>query len=249
MVKCVYMFLFPNKKVYVGKTVNLKKRLYTHKRPCKGNSKYPVYRAFRKYGWDEVTKIILEHFTNEDTDAHMSEREIYYIKHYGAFGKGGYNCTTGGEGQSGRHCSEKTRKKMSLATKKHHAAETSEQKTKRIQNFKATIDKRTPEEKKRYRQSVKDGIAKMSPEEREKHALLGYENAKRQMKPVRAISKDGEIFEFESTYEAARELTKKFGKKFRRCHISNCANKRPNYNTHNGFRFEFNSHIRRSSLV
>ena len=40
MVKCVYMFLFPNKKVYVGKTVNLKKRLY--KRP-----NYNTHNGFR----------------------------------------------------------------------------------------------------------------------------------------------------------------------------------------------------------
>lgn len=197
MAKCIYMFLFPSKKVYIGKTVNLKKRLSTHRSPCKGKSKYPVYCAFRKYGWDKVTKIILEQFNDEDTDAYMSEREIYYIKHYGAYGKGGYNCTKGGEGMAGYRCSEETRKKM------------------------------------------KDAYAKLSPGKKEKHARLSYENAKRQRKPVRAISKDGEIFEFESTYEVARKLTKKFGKKFSRCHISNCANKRPNYKTHRGFRFEF----------
>lgn len=188
------MFLFPSRKVYVGKTVNLKKRLRAHRRPCKGNSKYPVSRAFRKYGWDEVTKIILEQFNDEDTDAYMSEREMYYIKHYGAYGKGGYNCTKGGEGVTGYRCSEETRKKLSSSIKRYYA-------------------------------------------EKKKRALLRREKAKR--KPVRAISKDGEIFEFESIYEAARKLTKKFGKKFSRCHISNCANKRPNYNKHHGFRFEF----------
>ena len=239
MVKCVYMFLFPNRKVYIGKTVNLKNRLRAHRRPCKGNSKYPVYRAFRKYGWDEVTKIILEQFNDEDTDAYMSEREIYYIKHYGAYGKGGYNCTKGGEGQSGRYCSEETRKKMSLSTKKQLAAETSEEKKKRIQKQKATMAatmarraRRTPEEKKRWSQRLKEGHARRTSEQNKK-------SYRKLMKPVRAISKDGEIFEFESTHEAARKLTKKFGKKFSRGNISNCANKRPNYNTHLGFRFEF----------
>lgn len=232
------MFLFPNKKVYVGKTVNLKERLSAHRRPCKGNSKYPVYRAFRKYGWDEVTKIILEQFNDEDTDAYMSEREIYYIKHYGAYGKGGYNCTKGGEGQSGRHCSEETRKKRTMSLKRYYAAETSEHKKKRIQKFKATMAMRTPEEKKRWSQRIKEGHARRTSEQNKK----SYGNKKsyrKLMKPVRAISKDGEIFEFESTYEAARKLTKKFGKKFSRCHISNCANKRHNYKTHHGFRFEF----------
>lgn len=197
MVKCIYMFLFPNRKVYVGKTVNFKKRLRAHKRPCKGNSNYPVSRAFRKYGWDKVTKIILEQFNDEDTDAYISEREIYCIKHYGAYGRGGYNCTKGGEGVTGLRHSEEIRK------------------------------------------SMKDAYAKMSPEKKEKYARLCYENTRRQMKPVRAISKDGEIFEFECIGEAVRKLTKNFGKNFSSGNISNCANKRPRYNTHNGFRFEF----------
>ena len=191
------MFLFPNRKVYIGKTVNLKNRLRAHRRPCRGNSKYPVSRAFRKYGWDEVTKIILEQFNDEDTDAYMSEREVYYIKHYGAYGKGGYNCTKGGEGVTGFRHSEETRK------------------------------------------SMKDAYAKMSPEKKEKYARLSYENARRLMKPVRAISKDGEIFEFECIGEAVRKLTKKFGKKFLSGTISLCANKRYRYKTHHGFRFEF----------
>ena len=60
------------------------------------------------------------------------------------------------------------------------------------------------------------------------------------MKPIIATEKKTGIKrKFESIYGAARTLATETGKKFNRCHVGNCANRRPNYNSHHGWTFEF----------
>ena len=61
----------------------------------------PIYRALRKYGWENFEWGILETFTDElyeDRKKKLDEAEIFYIKKYNSYGATGYNQTRGGDG-------------------------------------------------------------------------------------------------------------------------------------------------------
>jgi predicted GIY-YIG superfamily endonuclease len=53
----IYKLTFPNGKIYIGLSSNIKKRLITHK---KSTDDLPVHKAIRKYGLEESNVSILE---------------------------------------------------------------------------------------------------------------------------------------------------------------------------------------------
>lgn len=90
----IYKINFPNNKIYIGKSNNIKRRLKEH-HGKKTNT--PCDNAVRKY-FPNIKNIdfdILEITTN------YKERERYWVKFYDATNKKiGYNLTNGGDGMS-----------------------------------------------------------------------------------------------------------------------------------------------------
>lgn len=84
-----------NGKIYIGQSVDIKKRWRQHKRnsQIKGREydKY-LYRAFRKYGLENFSFEVIEE-CNEDL---LDEKEQYYISYYDSYNNG-YNMTQGGQ--------------------------------------------------------------------------------------------------------------------------------------------------------
>lgn len=85
-----------NNKVYIGQTVDYKRRKEEHllrynNNTLKSNRSY-LYRAFRKYGIENFTFSILE----ECKICFLNEKERYYITQYDSF-INGYNMTLGGQ--------------------------------------------------------------------------------------------------------------------------------------------------------
>ena len=241
------MLISPSRKCYIGKTVHAKLRFRQHKN-ARGKCRVLHY-AIRKYGWENFLKIVVEVFDDDASDAFMFEREMYWIKYHDTKVPNGYNLTDGGEGASGyRHtqqsrakmkgriCSVKTRSKIGNASaKRTHSAQT---------RNKLSIISR--ERWKNYSPQMRSKIGfrgrTHSSQTKAKLSEINYQTAKKQMKPVIATEKKTGIKRnFESTYAAARTLANETGKKFNRAHVSSCANKRPNYNTHHGWNFEFKS--------
>lgn len=87
-----------NGKCYIGQSVNIQKRFISHKsiafNPKAKSYNYPLYRAIRKYGWENFYFEILEECKLEE----LNEREKYYISKYQAHGPKGYNLDDGGTG-------------------------------------------------------------------------------------------------------------------------------------------------------
>ena len=87
-----------NEKKYVGKTTqDIQERFKEHcqdsqKQRCE---KRPLYDAFNKYG---IENFIIECLEELEDESILSEREIYWIKELGTYGRGGYNATKGGDG-------------------------------------------------------------------------------------------------------------------------------------------------------
>lgn len=91
-----------NNKYYIGQAEDLRRRLRKHVSNFNLN-KYdnPIYRAIRKYGWENFEWGLLEVYEegySEKVDKKLDEAEERYIKQYNSYGKTGYNQTLGGDG-------------------------------------------------------------------------------------------------------------------------------------------------------
>ncbi len=112
-----------NNKVYIGKSVNIQKRLCRHKLNSmedKGSNYFQ--NATIKYGWDSFNVDILEIFENfdkENDNIALLERESYYIELYDSTDKTkGYNlCKYSNDrtGMYGFKHSEESKEKMRMA--------------------------------------------------------------------------------------------------------------------------------------
>ena len=107
-----------NNKVYIGKSVNVERRIKRHLREFKyENIQCYFYRAIRKYGIENFDYEIICECKKENLD----EMEKYYIHLYNSNNlKYGYNMTEGGDGALGTHCTEENRKKLSERMKENN---------------------------------------------------------------------------------------------------------------------------------
>lgn len=120
----VYILKFPNKKVYIGQTKNLKIRWEANGNHYNGNKE--MYNDILKYGWINIKKEIL---LETDIREIAYDYEIKYIKQYNSTNpKFGYNKSTGGKFPTSgikRNHSYASRKKMSDKKKgKHYSLQT-----------------------------------------------------------------------------------------------------------------------------
>ena len=90
----IYKISSPKGKVYIGRTKNFSGRMAEHKHNAlTKNAMYPIHKAIRKYGWDNMTKEIICEV--EASQAQKLEEE--FILAYDAVKKG-YNSTYAGAG-------------------------------------------------------------------------------------------------------------------------------------------------------
>jgi group I intron endonuclease len=90
----IYKITSPKGKIYIGRTKDFDGRMAEHKHiAIKNKSDYSLYRAIRKYGWDNFTKEIL----CEVDKSIASKIEEEFILAYNSVKKG-YNNTYAGHG-------------------------------------------------------------------------------------------------------------------------------------------------------
>ena len=109
------MLKFPNGKTYVGQTIKKKveDRWRAHKNRAASNTGNcrALTAAIRKYGWENVTKSVLEVAPNDA----LNERERYWIGHFMS-DEDGYNLTAGGDENPMLHQATRDQLKKTLAT-------------------------------------------------------------------------------------------------------------------------------------
>lgn len=89
----IYKINYPNGKIYIGLSRNIKRRMWEHNNINK--AKTPCDFAIAKYG--KITEIELLERIDDETK--LEEREAYWIKYYNSNNKDiGYNLTDGGDG-------------------------------------------------------------------------------------------------------------------------------------------------------
>lgn len=98
-------------KCYVGQTrMGLSKRIACHKCDSKKHQNMVIYRAVRKYGWENFRIEVLESCIGIGD---LDQREIFWIAQMGSMVPNGYNVDKGGNSQG--KFTEETRRKMALA--------------------------------------------------------------------------------------------------------------------------------------
>ena len=84
-----------NNKVYIGQSVNIKKRFNQHKCAARDGENSYFYQALRKYGVENFSFEVLEECPKEK----LNEREIYWIEYFHSTDRSkGYNISRGGDG-------------------------------------------------------------------------------------------------------------------------------------------------------
>lgn len=94
----IYKITSPSKKIYIGKTYDLRKRINCYKCASKKGSSIILLNSIRKYGWDAHVLEVVE----EISDELLNEREVFWIKELGTYcyeNPMGLNMTKGGDGQ------------------------------------------------------------------------------------------------------------------------------------------------------
>ena len=84
-----------NGKPYIGYTKDYDERMKKHKHNSMSLD-YPLYKAIRKYGWNNFECSIL--YQSTDGQHTLEVMEKHFIMEYESFGKFGYNMTMGGQG-------------------------------------------------------------------------------------------------------------------------------------------------------
>lgn len=232
---CVYVHTNKiNGKVYVGQTVygdNPNSRWrngtgYVH-------SPY-FYNAIQKYGWDNFEhEIIASNLTKEEAD----NFERLLIVTMNTFNnKFGYNMTLGGEGSSGRHPTEETRRKTSEALKGIKRSDETKAKIGRASLGRNVGRKHTKEElekmkNKRIRRQTKKGESALKNVPKSEDTKRKIQNSSHK-KSVLQKDLNGKILnQYISLSEASRVTGVNLG------NISSCCNGR--VLTAGGFMWDF----------
>lgn len=112
----IYKITAPNGAVYIGQTINVRKRKSDYN--CGSFKKQKqLWNNCQKYNWNpsDTFEVIDECLCGEDK-VFLNEREIYWISFYDSC-KNGLNCTEGGKGQVGRIWTEEQRERQREITK------------------------------------------------------------------------------------------------------------------------------------
>lgn len=115
----IYKITSPSGRIYIGKSVNIKKRLSSYK-TLNCASQPILFGSFKKYGYENHKIEIIDSFLGGNTYA--SGKEIFWIRsfmsQYHKYPKErGMNLTIGGDGATGLKMSSESKEKMSLMKK------------------------------------------------------------------------------------------------------------------------------------
>lgn len=119
MIGTIYKLTSPSNKVYIGQTIDVRRRKESFYNPNCYYSGHRLDNAIKKYGAESFNYEILIQIIEDDKTKlrnKLDELEIFYIKKYDSY-KNGYNMTEGGSGSKGCFQTEESRRKISIKAK------------------------------------------------------------------------------------------------------------------------------------
>lgn len=95
----IYKLTFPNQKVYIGISTEIKSRIRAHKHKERLDKIHPLVHAIKKYKWENV---LVEYLFRDLSEVSAYEKEIELIKYYKSNDINfGYNLDVGGRTRLG----------------------------------------------------------------------------------------------------------------------------------------------------
>ncbi len=201
-----------NNKIYIGESMNFKKRMSGHVGRAKDlNWTAVISRAFRKYGFSNFEYSIVESYAlGSVTKAFLLEREAFYIKTLDAMNpEVGYNRCPYGANTIGYKFSEESRKKMSVSRKKRVMKRESIEKQAKAISGEKNCNYGIPITQERKDLLLAARIAKgVTMEERLSKSAGHIKSENKPRKPIYQLDKDtGEILHaWRSLSDAVRHL-------------------------------------------
>lgn len=221
-----------NNKKYVGQSVDVEKRWYSHKYTSKYETSIYLYNAMKKHGLDNFKIEIIE--SNIPLDK-INEREKYWIRKLNTIRPNGYNLTLGGEGTKGYIMSDDTKALISSKAKERYASMSQEEKQEMIdrlpktggdldkmnKGFKEWFENSPIEVEDRIKRSIETkkekgydfynfSFGKMSEQEKENMYKTISKNNPRSKTIIMLDELDNIVMEFHSIGEASRYLHKEY---------------------------------------
>lgn len=116
-----------NGKIYIGKSWNMRTRIFRHGNKSKGDKSLDfIHRSIKKHGLVNFKVDVLEAYPcpGESINQLLLERESFWIRFYESHRREkGYNCLIFGTSRTGYKASDETRRKQSLAAKGRRPSE------------------------------------------------------------------------------------------------------------------------------
>lgn len=211
------IYKFTNKingKIYIGETLNFKRRMHGHINKTKDpNWTAVVTKAFRKYGFSNFEYLIIENYPlGSVSKAFLLEREAFYIKDLDAMNPDvGYNRCPYGANTIGYKFSEESRKKMSISRKKRVMRRESIEKQAKAISGEKNWNYGRPMSEERKKLILEARIAKGITMEERLNKSIGHINSENKpRRPIYQLDKNtGEILHaWRSLSDAIRSLGK-----------------------------------------
>lgn len=108
----IYKITSPSKKIYIGQSVNIKRRIKEYElKHCK--NQVALHRSINKYGWDRHIFEVIEYCDIED----LNNKERYYQDLYNSVGRCGLNMKATSTKDKSGYFSQEVKNKISESNK------------------------------------------------------------------------------------------------------------------------------------
>ena len=212
-----------NGKVYIGQSVDIGRRWREHM-----TAKDDIYfhKAIQKYGVENFEWEVIEQCKKKDLD----EREIYWIEYYDSFNKG-YNCTKGGDGNSGEG---NPNWKGGVSSDEDYYRQYSKQyyqvnKEKKKEYYKQ-YGEANKEKKKEYNKQYYEENKEQAKQQMKEYYEKNKEQIKQQVKEYYEANKEKKKEYYEANKEKRKEKVKEYNKQYYEAHKEELKEKRKQRN-------------------
>ena len=212
-----------NGKVYIGQSVDIGRRWCEHM-----NAKDDIYfhKAIQKYGVENFEWEVIEQCKKKDLD----EREIYWIEYYDSFNKG-YNCTKGGDGNSGEG---NPNWKGGVSSDEDYYRQYSKQWYETNKEKRKEYDKQyreaNKEKRREYNKQYYEGNKGQAKQQMKEYYEKNKEQIKQQVKKYYETNKEKKKEYYEVNKEKRKEKVKEYNKQYYEAHKEELKEKRKQRN-------------------
>ena len=212
-----------NGKVYIGQSVDIGRRWRQHMTAEDDNY---FHKAIQKYGVENFEWEVIEQCKKSELD----ERESYWIEYYDSFNKG-YNCTKGGDGNSGEgNPNWKGGVSLDEDYYRQYSKQWYEANKEKRKEYDKQYREANKEEKKEYNKQYYERNKEQAKQQMKEYYEKNKEQIKQQVKEYYETNKEKKKEYYEVNKEKKKEKVKEYNKQYYEAHKEELKEKRKQRN-------------------